>query len=141
MPLYIQQLTSGVGAPRMARAWVKDVLQTVSSPDRRWPDGIVHDIVLCASELVTLSLIAQSTAFTMRLLVDPGVIRLSLRDDCAILTDSDDSAFHAQSMGLQVIEGCSDSFGFTASGPGRELWAQFRAGEPSVPQKCYATPG
>ena len=138
MPLHVQQLASGVGAPRMARAWVKDVLRTVSSPDRFSPNGIVDDLMLCASELVTLSLIAHSTAITLRMLVDPGVIRLSLLDDCAILTDSDDAAFHAQSMGLQVIEASSDSFGITASGQGRELWAQFRAREPAVPQKCHA---
>lgn len=129
MHVHSLQLTAGVGAPRMARAWVNDVLRTIGSPDRPWPDDAVYDLVLCASELVTLSLISRSAAMTLRLQVDCGVIRLSLIDDCPILTDSQDSAFHAQTLGLQVIEGCSQTSGVTTAGRCRELWAQFGAVE------------
>ena len=130
MPLHSQQLPCDKNASRLARAWVRELSHGVESPDSLWRDGIVHDLVLCASELVNLSLIAHSTAIGLRLLVEPDVFRLSLVDDCPILTDSADPAFHAQSMCLRVIEARSDRFGIVEAARGRELWVRFHRGEP-----------
>ena len=116
-------------APRLARAWVHRNLAGVSPPDGFWRDDIVHDMVLCASELVTNSLIANSTVMTMRLLVEPGLFRLSLVDDGPVLTDSEDPRLHAQAMGFWLIEASSESSGITLAGLERELWALFRASE------------
>ena len=132
MPLHSQRLLCDKNASRLARAWVRELSHGVGSPDSLWRDGIVHDLVLCASELVNLSLIAHSTAIGLRLLVEPDVFRLSLVDDCPILTESADPAFHAQSMCLRVIEACSESFGIAEAAPGRELWVRFTAASPRV---------
>lgn len=110
-----------------------EVFQGVRSPDGFSRDGLSFDLVLCASELVNLSLLANSTAMTVWLLVEPGVFRLSLIDDCPILTDREDPAFHAQAMGLLMIKATADSFGIDASGLGRELWTRFEPGEPESP--------
>jgi len=129
MRSYSQALACDHRAPRLARAWVAGILQEVTAPDGFWRDDIVHDVVLCASELVTNSLIINSTAMTVRLLIEPGVFRLSLVDDGPILSDSGDSRLRAQAMGFRLIEACSESSGITPAGLDREQWVLFRAGK------------
>lgn len=128
MPVYTQQFACDDHAPRLARGWAADIVRGVTPPDGFWLHDLVHDVVLCASELVTNSLINNSTAMTVRISVEPGVLRLSLVDDCPILSDRRDSRFHAQGMGLRLIQAASASSGITPLGVGREQWVLFRAG-------------
>lgn len=131
MPLHSQQLTCDDHAPRLARAWVRLMLLRTRPPDGFSRDGIVHDIVLCASELVTSSLIAHSTTMTLSLSAEPGRFRLSLLDDSPILTEND-ARLHVQGMGFRSIEASSDACGIAPTDLGRELWALFRESEPVI---------
>ena len=131
MPQHSHQLICDDSAPRLARAWVRLMLLRVRPPDGFSRGGIVQDVVLCASELVTSSMIANSTAMTLRLSTEPGLFRLSLLDDSPILTNSGDSRLHVQSMSFRLIEASSDASGISPASPGRELWALFREDEPA----------
>ncbi|HET6911475.1 MAG TPA: ATP-binding protein [Mycobacteriales bacterium] len=128
MPLHSQQLACNDSAPRMARAWVRLILARTRTPDGYARDGLAHDMVLCASELVTSSLIANSTTMTLSLSADPGRFRLSLLDDRPILSEND-ARMHVQSMGFRLIQTSSDACGIAYTDLGRELWALFRESE------------
>lgn len=126
MPIYSQRLSCDDSAPRRARAWVADLLQSTGTCN----DDVLHDIVLCASELVTAALIAHSTTMTVRLFIDDQVVRLSLFDDGVMPDDRDDPALRVQWMGFRLVEAVADRWGIEATGTGRELWAELRAPAP-----------
>jgi len=133
MPLHLQELSCDHSAPRLARAWVRLVLEDVEPSNGPWPGDVVPDVVMCASELVTTSLIASSTAMTLRLSAEPDLVRLSLVDDSPILTNTgDDSRLHVQNLSFRLIEAYSSACGINPEGHGRELWALFRKREPTT---------
>lgn len=121
--MHSQALSCDDSAPRRARAWVAELMRS----DGQWEEDILHDVVLCASELVTSALIAHSTTMTVRLFVDDEVVRLSLLDDGVMLDDRDDPALRVQWMGFRLVDAVADRWGIDATETGRELWAELRA--------------
>lgn len=92
----------------------------------------MRDAVLCTSELVTDSLIANSTTVDLRLLVEPDFFRLSVIDDCRVVSDRYDPGFRAQLIGFRLVDALADDWGIEPTTNGRELWAVFRAGTPEL---------
>src|SRR5689334_15776558 len=118
-------LAGGTGAPRRARAWVRETLPTIVTVRHDLAPSVLADAALCVSELVTASLLAQSTTMTLRLLVDHEAVRLSLFDDC-VTADQPESVTHAQQLGFRMIDAIVDQWGIDASDGGRELWVALR---------------
>lgn len=123
MPIYSQALSCDDSAPRRARAWVAELMHS----DGRWDDDVLHDVVLCASELVTSALIARSSTMTLRLFIDDQVVRLSLVDDGEMPDDRDDAALRVQWMGFRLVAAVADRWGIDTTETGRALWAELRA--------------
>lgn len=130
MPYRTQQLSSDNAAPRRARAWVAAVLAEFLTSDDGWPDHMLTDAVLCVSELVTASLIANSTAMTLHIDTGPDAFRLSLVDDCPVTTDEGDARLRAQLIGFRVIDALADGWGIKPAPGGREVWTEFRSKGP-----------
>jgi hypothetical protein len=117
-----RQLVSQVGAARLARAWVREVLPDMIAADGTPDSPFLADVTLCASELVTASLVAQSTTMTLRLWRDGDSVRLSLTDDGIAVDDEEDAAAHAQQLGFRMIDAIVERWGIDAVDGGRELW-------------------
>lgn len=120
-------LAGGTGAPRRARAWVRETLPTIVTAQHDLAPSVIADAALCVSELVTASLLAQSTTMTLRLLRDQRSVRLSLFDDC-VTADEQDSVARAQLLGFRMIDAIVDRWGIDVSDCGRELWVALRIG-------------
>jgi hypothetical protein len=118
-------LAGGTGAPRRARAWVRETLPTIVTVKHDLAPSVLADAALCVSELVTASLLAQSTTMTLRLLRDQQAVRLSLFDDC-VTADQPESVAHAQQLGFRMIDAIVDRWGIDTSDGGRELWVALR---------------
>ena len=116
------QLASDVGAARRARAWVRDVLPGIIAMNGGSDSPVMADAVLCVSELVNASLVAQSTTMMLRLTRDQHTVRLSLFDDGSAVVDEQDSAAHAQQLGFRMIDAIVERWGIDATADGRELW-------------------
>ena len=90
MSLHSRVLVVGNGAPRRARIWAATVMREVVPPDGVGRENIAEDVLLCMSELVTDTLLANSRSATLRLRIGPGIIRLSVTDDAPRLANSRD---------------------------------------------------
>ncbi|HEY2296164.1 MAG TPA: ATP-binding protein [Jatrophihabitans sp.] len=87
------------------------------------PDSpFLADVTLCASELVTASLVAQSRTMTLRLWREENTVRLSLTDDGIAVDDEEGPAAHAQQLGFRMIDAIVERWGIDAVDGGRELW-------------------
>ena len=116
----------GPGAPRRARAWAARVLSAVVPPDGVRRANLAEDVMLCVSELVTDTLLANSSRATVRLRVAPGIVRLSVTDDAPRLADSQDPVLYAQLIGWGMVRALSQACGIENYDTGRELWVIFR---------------
>lgn len=130
MPTHRHHLACNDSAPRLARAWVTEHLHDLVTADTRWRANITADAVLCVSELVTASLIANSTAMTLHIDTGPDAFRLSLVDDCPVTTDEGDARLRAQLIGFRVIDALADGWGIKPAPGGREVWTEFRSKGP-----------
>jgi len=115
-------------APRRARHWVAEILEMQPAQDPPWRLCLADDLVLCASELVSASLLASCTMISLQLTADPGYLRMSLVDDCRISSDENDPVMHAQRFALELIGRISDGSGMRRVPGGREVWAVFLEG-------------
>lgn len=125
MPMHSQALSCDDSAPRRARAWVAELMRANGHAD---DETTIHDLVLCASELVTSALIAHSTTMTVQLVIEDATVRLSLLDDGVMPDNRDDPALRVQWMGFRLVDAVADRWGIDATASGRELWAELRAG-------------
>jgi hypothetical protein len=116
----------GQGAPRLARAWAARVLSAVVPPEGVRRANVAEDVMLCVSELVTDTLLANSSRATVRLRVAPGIVRLSVTDDARRLADSQDPVLYAQLIGWGMVRALSQACGIENYDTGRELWVIFR---------------
>lgn len=130
MSVHSQILVVGQGAPRLARAWAARVLSAVVPPDGVRRENVAEDVMLCVSELVTDTLLANSSRATVRLRVDPGIVRLSVTDDAPRLADSRDPVLYAQLIGWGMVRALSQACGIENYDTGRELWVVFRDTSP-----------
>jgi hypothetical protein len=131
-----RHLVSQVGAARLARAWVREVLPGMITIDAGAASPFVTDVTLCASELVTASLVAQSTTMTLRLWREGDSVRLSLTDDGIAVEDEEGSAAHAQQLGFRMIDAIVERWGIEhVAGGGRELWVVLPVGAGTVPNR------
>jgi hypothetical protein len=127
-----RQLVSQVGAARLARAWVREVLPDMIAVDGAPDSPFLADVTLCASELVTASLVAQSTTMTLRMWRDGNSVRLSLTDDGMAVDDEQGPAAHAQQLGFRMIDAIVEHWGIDAVDGGRELWVVLPAAAGTV---------
>lgn len=72
---------------------------------------VIHDLTLCASELVNDALLAGSTSMTLALLLDHGIVRLSVLDGGDPDPPRSDSLHRAQLIGLRILDGIADRWG------------------------------
>jgi hypothetical protein len=138
MSLHSQVLVVGQGAPRVARVWAATVLRAVVPPDGVRRKNVAEDVMLCISELVTDTLLANSKSATVRLRVGPGIIRLSVTDDAPRLADSQDPVLYAQLIGWGMVRALSQGCGIENYDTGRELWVIFRDTS-SMPRQSTST--
>jgi hypothetical protein len=129
-------LPSDTSAPSAARRWVARQLATTNlfPPG---PDDVgecagrseLFDVLLCTSELVNVSLIAESTMMTLRLRVQDRRVRIALLDDCGHVSDAHDGRTHAQLFALRIFDSLADDWGIDpVAGGGRTIWVELSFG-------------
>lgn len=127
-----RMLPADTSAPSTARRWVARQLASTSlfPPG---PDDVgecagrseLFDVLLCTSELVNVSLIAESTMMTLRLRVQDRTVRISLLDDCSHVSDAHDGRAHAQLFALRIFDSLADDWGIDpVAGGGRTIWVE-----------------
>lgn len=127
------KLAGGTGAPRRARAWVRETLPTITATHAGITPPVLADAALCVSELVTASLLARSTTMTLQLAWDHDVVRLSLFDDCVATDDEQEAITHAQQLGFRMIDAIVVRWGIDITDTGRELWVALPTSVPQAP--------
>jgi hypothetical protein len=96
----------------------------VAADDPSGASGGLYDVLLCTSELINASLIAGSTAMTLRLVVRGRTVRLSLRDDCDQTSNGTDTRMRAQLLGVYIFDAVARRWGIDPAPGGRLLWAE-----------------
>jgi hypothetical protein len=88
-----------------------------------WEDGGgLFDVLICTSELVNASLLANSTTMDLRLLVRDQIVRVSLLDDCGVPAAWLDNLTHAQTFVLRLLDSVTNEWGIDPDPAGRVLW-------------------
>jgi hypothetical protein len=83
----------------------------------------LSDVVLAASELATNAVRHTGTRYTVRIAVQPNLIRLEVTDASSVfpsllgLTDSH--------RGLRIVDAISESWGIDGNTGGKTVWAEF----------------
>lgn len=129
-------LPSDTSAPSTARRWVASQLAStnlVPAGSNRVGDfdgrSELFDVLLCTSELVNVSLLADSTTMTLRLRVQDRTVRISLLDDCSYVSDAHDGRTHAQLFALRIFDSVADDWGIDpVPGGGRTIWVELSFG-------------
>jgi hypothetical protein len=117
------QLPIDSTAPGAARRWVASHLApTGLFPEGSHVRGKLFDVLICTSELVNASLIANSTTMSMTLRVRDQTVRVSLRDDRIHPTEPQDLRMHAQLFVLGIFDTMTDAWGINPAPHGRMLW-------------------
>jgi hypothetical protein len=119
-------------APRRARGWVASIIEPGRLSDALHDDA-TYDVLLCVSELVTMSLIGKCSELTLQLRVDPSGLRVSLVDDSPYTENHADPGIRAQLVGFQVIDALVHRWGIEPTPDGRELWVEIKTPESEEP--------
>jgi anti-sigma regulatory factor (Ser/Thr protein kinase) len=114
--------TSDPATPGRARAWALEVIREALG--QRAASMLLDDAALVISELMTNSLRAGSKAVTLTLTVDPGYLRVAVRDDVEarprLLNIRPDDV---SGRGLHIVSALASDWGFTNLTKGKEVWA------------------
>ena len=117
------QLPTGSTAAGTARRWIRSQLAPTGLFPDRWQDGgKLSDVLICTSELVNASVIANSTTMALQLRVRNHIVRVSLLDDCAATSEPQEARTHLQLLVLRIFDTVTEAWGIDPSPSGRTLW-------------------
>jgi anti-sigma regulatory factor (Ser/Thr protein kinase) len=113
---------SDPATPGRARAWALAVIREALGPNAA--SMLLDDAALVISELMTNSLRAGSKSVTLTLTVDPGYLRVAVRDDVEahpqlVNARPDD----VSGRGLHIVSALASDWGSTNLTKGKEVWA------------------
>ena len=111
-------------APQQARAWAQG--QLASAPAAASiPPTLVHDVLLCVSELVTNALQASCVYATVDLVISAGRVRIVVADDGeGWPTPQRPGPDDPSGRGLLIISALADSWGVEPSAGSKAVWAE-----------------
>lgn len=124
-------LTEGLHAPAQARAWLAARLSAVSAQ-------LVEDALLVVSELVTNAIRHGRPDIEVRLVTDPGRLRLEVHDggeQLPVVPHGRPSVDRATGRGLLIVAATARDWG-VVQGPdraGKTVWAELAVDKPSTP--------
>lgn len=118
-------LYSGPAVPQAA-VEVRRALETLPRPDAL-PPGMLADLQLAATELITNAIRAGSPTITVVIAVPPPVLQLAVSDDAdglPIIGDPSGDATHGR--GLNILAAVAERWGVDRHpGDGKTIWATF----------------
>lgn len=121
------RLPASDAAPSIARRWLIDQLGPTGLFGGAWHQGgQLFDVLVCTSELVNVSPMANSTTMGARLHLHGTTVRVSLLDDgSGTVADSKGERGHAQALALRIFNTVADEWGIEPAPGGRTLWFEF----------------
>jgi anti-sigma regulatory factor (Ser/Thr protein kinase) len=111
-------------AAGQARQFTADALRHLL-PRSADAEALVHDAVLCVSELVTNAVNAGCKAMTLAVQMSPYKVRLSLIDDAPGLPVlRSPRPDEPSGRGLIIVSALAKSWGVDPAASGKEIWAE-----------------
>jgi anti-sigma regulatory factor (Ser/Thr protein kinase) len=115
-------LPCDTAAPQRARAWAQGQLGSASVGVA---DPLMHDTLLCISELVTNAVQASCDHVSLDLIVDRDRVRIVVTDNgCGWPTMHRPEAEDPHGRGLMIIDAIAQSWGIEPSGVHKAVWAE-----------------
>jgi two-component sensor histidine kinase len=127
-------LTCDTASPRTARDFCRSALAATATPQVSPGDDVGSVVALIASELVTNSLRAGSTAVTLDVDVRSDRVRVSVHDDAPgapAVQDAGPAADHGR--GLKIVAALATSWSVDENAPGKTVWAEVALGSGAAP--------
>lgn len=123
MTVATRDLSCEVSAPHKARRWIADCLRVQLGDGSA---GLIDDVVLGTSELVTNAVRAGCSALTVRVAVEDATVRLSVIDDAPGQPKPVTVGPHALAgRGLRLVAALTVRWGVAPAVSGKEVWAEF----------------
>lgn len=121
-------LPCGPSAPQRAREWAQHQLTRDAIRPFGIAAGLVDDVLLCLSELVTNAIQADCDELSVELALEDSQVRVSVLDDgdgwpTLLRPASTDSG----GRGLVIVNALARTWGAEPAGSSKRVWAELRA--------------
>lgn len=123
------EVAPDAGAPGAARAWCRAQLGDALPGGAGLDAGLVSDVGVVLSELVTNAVRAGCGRLAVQLFVDEQRVRVVVIDDVGGVPRQRQAGVDAvRGRGLQIVAGLSSGWGVLPVATGKQVWAELRLG-------------
>jgi hypothetical protein len=121
---FVERLECTATAPRRTRAWIARTLAEALPPDSVTADRL-DDIAFCAAEVVTMAVVSECATVDVRLVVEPGCVRVTVSDDGPLPREGAEPAQQRDELGLRIVSMLADRYGVDPTGGRQARWLEF----------------